>query len=385
MKISEGLKSAADAAESYETNIANFNAAVTNSILELQRRIEALEKGPIVSPPPPPPPPPPATGSRRDRGRAFLQAKSRRGVNVTNWLDSPSVWTAGLRIDGSWGGRWEPPALANNIANAGFDHVRLGVRPLRSGGTTEYHLGLCRRFVDAATEEGLTVWITGFQHGDDIARDPQGTINALRPEWRKYVSAFKSYTNVHYEPINEPQNMNGRVLYEASRALYQETHDADPDGWVAYSPEAWSTVYAFEDDEDPIFEGERVVMVGHNYEPLAFTHSAEDFDGDGNPSRPRWTGGDVTVANVVYGRPVSEHIRQLDGYARQRDVALWMNEWGVIRNGSISDARRAVYYKSFREELERQGIAWATFDWGGGFDVSNGATLLPGFRDALGL
>ncbi len=55
--------------------------------------------------------------------------------------------------------------------------------------------------------------------------------------------------------------------------------------------------------------------------------------------------------------------------AKEYNLPLYCGEWGCLR--TVPDAARLQWYRDVKSVLEENNIAWATWDYKGGFGIIN--------------
>jgi phosphohistidine phosphatase SixA len=189
---------------------------------------------------------------------------------------------------------------------------------------------------------------------------------------------------VAYELMNEavtpdPEQWN-RLLAEAHRAVRAR----EPQRTIVVGSNMWQSVNTFDALRVPAGDP-NLVLSFHFYTPMALTHRGASWTKAGAYRGPvRYPG--VTVAEAdLQGVPpdlagaLGDSRRHLDraaltqmlakplALARATGLPLYCGEWGALPAAPRTDRLR--WYADVRGMLEERGIAWATWDYKGGFGL----------------
>jgi len=320
-------------------------------------------------------------------------AHIRHGINLSEWFaqvydpkgytqEHFQTWTTATDI-----------AL---IKSMGFDHVRLSVNPQpimdanRRGGTAEYFSSL-----DAAItmilDAGLAVELDMHPDSDFKARLKEDDfVERFADFWRTVARRYSSWDQdrVFFEILNEPEMRDPYRWYGVETKLATAIRQGAPAHTIIAAGARW------DDDDDMVFleplRDPNVIYVFHFYEPHIFTHQGATWGafywhwvkGLHYPSSPE-NAAQVAAAVpeavdrlqvIRYGEDhwdasrIEAEINQAADWAKQRNVPLICNEFGVFRSYSDPHDREA-WLKDVRTALERHGIGWAMWDYSGNFGV----------------
>jgi len=321
-------------------------------------------------------------------------AHIRHGINLSEWFAQvydPKGYTKEHFQN------WTTASDIALIKSMGFDHVRLSVNPQpimdanrRQGGTAEYFSSL-----DAAIkmilDAGLAVEIDMHPDSDFKARLKEDDfVERFADFWRTVARHYSSWDQdrVFFEILNEPEMRDPYRWYGVEAKLATAIRQGAPTHTIIAAGARW------DDDDDMVFleplRDPNVIYVFHFYEPHIFTHQGATWGafywhwlkGLHYPSSPE-NAAQVAAAVpdaperlqvIRYGKDhwdasrIEAEINQTADWAKQRNVPLICNEFGVFRSYSDPHDREA-WLKDVRTALERYGIGWTMWDYSGSFGV----------------
>jgi endoglucanase len=322
-------------------------------------------------------------------------ARLRRGVNASGWFaqvyDKRGYTKEHFQ---SW-------TTAEDIAliqSMGFDHVRLSVNPQPMMVSrkpeeipTEY-LGYLDAAVKMILDRGLAVVIDLHPDGEFKARlaKDDSFVQEFADFWRALARHYSSWDTerVFFEILNEPEMSDRYRWYGVQAKLAAAIREGAPQHTMIAAGARWS------DDDDLVFieplRDANVIYNFHFYEPHIFTHQGATWGtyfwhwvkGLRYPSSPE------SAAKVAAGVPdavdrlavirygedhwdgarIDADITQVAEWARQREVPVVCNEFGVYRD-YVEPEDREAWIHDVRTALERHGVGWAMWDYSGSFGV----------------
>ena len=324
---------------------------------------------------------------------AVRLAHIRHGINLSEWFAQvydPKGYTKEHFQN------WTTAADIALIKSMGFDHVRLSVNPQpimdagQRGGTAEY-FGYLDAAMKMILDAGLAVELDMHPESDFKARlKDDDFVEQFADFWRTVAQRYSSWDRdrVFFEILNEPEMRDPYRWYGVETKLATAIRQGAPAHTIIATGANW------DNDDDMVFleplRDPNVIYVFHFYEPHIFTHQGANWGayywrwlkGLHYPSSPDNA---AKVAAAVpeavdrlyvirYGQEhwdasrIEAEINQASDWAKQRNVPLICNEFGVFR--TYSDPRdRQAWLKDVRTALERQGIGWAMWDYSGSFGV----------------
>ena len=345
----------------------------------------------------------------------------RRGINLSEWFaqvyDPKGYTKEHLQT-------WTTANDISLIKSMGFDHVRLSVNPdpmmrhnLADQLPAEY-LGYLDAAVRMILDHGLAVIIDMHPESEFKQRLAQHdeSVEQFSDFWRALARHYSSYDPeaVFFEVLNEPE-FHDRYRWSGVQAkLAAAIREGAPQHTVIVAGANWSDV------EDlvaltPLSDG-NIIYNFHFYDPHTFTHQGATWGTNywHFESKLAYPASMETAEKVAASEPdalnrlyvlrygldhwdanrIGVEIGQAAEWAKHWNVPLTCNEFGVYRRAS-DPQDRARWLHDVRTTLERDGIGWNMWDFGGrdtgqGFGVVNGPKEGPNTPDevtseALGL
>jgi len=193
---------------------------------------------------------------------------------------------------------------------------------------------------------------------------------------------------VFFEILNEPEMRDAYRWYGVENKIAVAIRQAAPGNTIIAAGARW------DDDDDMVFleplRDPNVIYVFHFYEPHIFTHQGATWGSyywhwlkglhyPSNPENATQVAAAVPEAAermqvIRYGQDhwdasrVEAEINQAADWAKQRNVPLICNEFGVHR--PYADPQdRARWITDVRTALEHHGVGWAMWDYSGNFGV----------------
>ncbi|HEX4001838.1 MAG TPA: cellulase family glycosylhydrolase [Candidatus Acidoferrales bacterium] len=338
---------------------------------------------------------------RSDAGAAAIAqrraAHLHRGINLSKWFaggSDPSAYTRD---------HFEAAITPRDVAlirAMGFDYVRLSVdpRPMfqekQSDQIGSDYLAQLDAALKMLLDQGLAVDVDIYADPDfkeRLATDDE-FVEEYADFWRALARHWAALDpdRVFFEILNEPGGKDRYRWYGVEAKLATAIREGAPRHTIIATGAHWS------DDDDLVFleplRDANVIYAFHFYEPHVFTHQGATWStnywhslkGVPYPSTP---GGMQAVmeqetdplhrlALERYGMDrwnaarIDGEIAQVAAWASRWNVPVICNEFGVYRKNADPGAR-AAWISDVRSSLEKHGIAWAMWDYDGGFDVVN--------------
>jgi endoglucanase len=322
-------------------------------------------------------------------------AHLRHGINLSDWFAQLSD-SGGYTRD-----HFETTVTARDVAlirAMDFDHVRLCVdpKPMFHSGEADQISSAYLTYLDAALQmlldQGLSVDIdmqADSEFKQRLANDDQ-FIEEFADFWRALARHYSNLDpdRVFFEILNEPEGKDRYRWYGIETKLAAAIRQGAPRHTIIATGAHWS------DDDDLVFleplRDPNVIYTFHFYEPHIFTHQGATWSvnywhylqGVPYPSDPEATRKVAErvpdplnrLAIVRYGldhwnaERVEAEVGQVVDWARTWGVPVICNEFGVYRKNADPSAR-ARWIEDVRSSLERRGVGWAMWDYGGGFGV----------------
>ncbi len=314
----------------------------------------------------------------------------RRGTNISHWLSQST--------------RRGPERTAfftekdvQYIASLGFDHIRLPVDEEQlwdeAGAKEPEAFALMHSAIGWARAKNLRVIVDlhilrshHFNATDKpLWTDPKAQDKFLAL-WRDLSAELAKYplSLVAYELMNEPVADNAEDWNRLVEKAMRQIRRTEPHRKIVIGSNKWQSVGTF--DQLRIPEGDRdIILSFHFYTPMLLTHYRASWTSVGKYQGPVNYPGmlvdpveieklDPEVAKIVKSNNGVWDREKLEAQfakplalAQKLDLPLYCGEWGAI-SGAPQEARLR-WYRDMRANLEKHGIAWATWDYKGGFGI----------------
>ena len=331
----------------------------------------------------------------------------RRGANCGNYLEVPPRQ--------SWAVRHTTNDIARMRAE-GFDHVRIPVGWHHyTGPAPEYRLseeifGKADVLVTNALAIGLNVLIN-IHHFDAFTSDPEKHTEQFVAIWRQVAAHYaKAATGLAFELLNEPKDeATTAVMNPIYAQAIKEIRKTNPKRTIFVGPGRWNQVTELPNLKLP--EDDRNIIVTiHSYDPFYFTHQGAS-----------WTKPQTDTKGIIFPGPPKTPLEPAPTVISNKAVVSWIKDYNTVpseknpssprafasklrtarewgeQNGrpihvgefgcytSADPESRARYYAEFRRAAEREGIAWAIWDWKAGFKYwdEKRNQAMGGMREAL--
>ena len=315
----------------------------------------------------------------------------RRGTNVSHWLSQSDARGHERRA-------YFTRADVQRLAGLGLDHLRIPIDEEQmwddAGRRDREAFDLLDAALDGCREADLRAVVDLHilrSHHFISASEPRlftdpAEAGRFAGLWRDLSAHLRRRDTawVAYELMNEPVASDPADWNRVARAAYDAIRADEPERTIVLGSNRWNAASTFHDlqvpDADP-----RLILTFHYYLPMLITHY-----------RASWTPVGRYAGPVHYpGQPVKPHdwdalapaMKALladqntfyNASVMERDLAaplavqkrtrlpLYCGEFGVINH--TPDPLRLAWYRDFRGVLARHGIAWANWDYKGGFGL----------------
>lgn len=286
------------------------------------------------------------------------------------------------------------------IAGWGFDHIRLPIDEeqmwTEDGSRENEAFDLLGLALDWSAEAGMKtvvdLHILRSHYFNDKTQEPPLFTDPAEMEkfadlWRD-LSAFmneRPNDNVAYELLNEsvasdPEDWN-RVAHHAFNAVRQ----LEPERTIILGSNKWCQTQTFPDLRIP--DDDHMILTFHYYNPMLITHYQARWTAlypyTGPIQYPGYTAPDKAAVVAALGDDAEEAYAYHDRMVMMEqikvayDVAdgrpLYCGEFGVHHTVPLDT--RLAWYRDLIEVFDELGIAWANWDYKGGFGLitPNGA------------
>ena len=313
----------------------------------------------------------------------------KRGVNISHWLSQSDKRGKARR-------EWFQEDDIAYIANLGYEHIRLPIDEEqlwdKQGNKVQEAFDLLHKGISWCKTYNLRtvvdLHVIRAHHFNREERplwtDPEAQEKFLEL-WRDLSAELKQYKTgqVAYELMNEavaedPEDWN-RLIAKTIQVIRKE----EPERKIVVGSNRWQSVHTFDDLKIP--DDENLILSFHFYIPFLLTHHQASWtniaDYEGPVNYPGQTvpkaqvenlSGDLKQAvqnhNQHFTRDTLEkYIMKPVKYAKKHNLPLYCGEWGCYP--TVPDRIRLQWYRDVRSILEKHGIAWANWNYKGGFGI----------------
>ncbi|MCB0284283.1 MAG: cellulase family glycosylhydrolase [Calditrichaeota bacterium] len=308
----------------------------------------------------------------------------KRGFNMAGWFQTSSAQQIQLTHFTKEDFR--------KLKEMGVDHLRLPV-PLHDMTLNDENYTvdpLLFFFLDQVVDwcEDLGLYIIIDNHSFDVnVSTSYSDLKVLTRTWKQVADHFKDRSQlVCYEILNEPHGIADILWNTMQQVAIDSIRSVDTTHTIVIGPAGWNSYNNLSQMLD--YNDNNLIYTFHFYEPFLYTHQGAS-----------WTDPPLTIAGVPYPYDAARMpdlpsqlvgtwysgsynsysfqgtrqylAQQLDiaaAYGNLKNVALWCGEFGAyIPNSTTED--RARWLKDMRELLEERDMAWAMWEFDGGFGV----------------
>lgn len=321
-----------------------------------------------------------------------------RGTNLSHWLSQDFGWAPRAT--------WITENDLRFIASKGFDHVRLPIDEKElwneDGTRNADAFALMRRAVGWARTHGLRIIIdlhTVRSHhfnasnegmaANTLFTDPREQEHFLGL-WRELSSALKDQPvdAVAYEIMNEPVADDPADWNKLVAKAHAAIRELEPDRVLVIGSNRWQIPQTLPQLEVPA--GDRnIILSTHTYSPLLFTHYTAEWVPTKIYTGPVKYPGSV-VSRQAFDKlmgSIESGMKDLIGNAmddwgparleqelapairraRELGLQLYCGEFGCLP--SVPRTDRLAYYRDLIAVFEKNGMAWANWEYKGDFGL----------------
>jgi endoglucanase len=313
-----------------------------------------------------------------------------RGTNISHWLSQSERRGEERRA-------WFTKSDVAYLARLGFDHLRIPVDEEQlwdAGGNMEKEaFDLLNAALDWCAEYRLKaivdLHILRSHHFNKKEKplwtDPKAQERFLRC-WSDLSSQLikRPVDAVAYELMNEavaedPEQWN-QLIAKAMTVLRL----LEPDRVIVIGSNRWQIPDTFDELRVPAND-KNILLSFHFYTPMVFTHYKASWTPVGQYTGPvRYPGRiitdkdlkglpedllrEITIFNSDFNQAkLDSLIQEPIRVAKKLGLSLYCGEWGCLP--TVPEKDRLKWYADIRSNLEKHGIAWATWDYKGNFGL----------------
>ena len=285
-----------------------------------------------------------------------------RGVNLLGW-------------DPIWQNR-EAAKIKDvhfkKIREAGFNHVRINLHPLRDGKPDkdgrlrEQFFRICDWAVGQALTNQLMV-ILDYHDDLAISPDPEGKRKEFLDSWRALAEHYRNLPDiVLFEILNEPA---AKFTHESWDAYWKEAlaviRKSNPSRTVIVGPAMWNGIGELSHLRLPEQDRNLIATV-HYYNPFPFTHQGTPWTGQKDKLGVTWS---KTEAQV---RAVEQELDKVAQWSKENNRPVYIGEFGTYEKADM--ASRALWTEFVARQFERRGWSWGYWQFTDNFAVYDTST-----------
>lgn len=296
-----------------------------------------------------------------------INARLGRGVNLGNSFEAPR--------DQSWGVEVEAEDL-KNIADHGFEHVRIPVRWNDWASASPPYtiepefLDTIRKVVDAALDNKLHAMVN-IHHYDAFNDNPEGThLDRFLAIWKQISVAFREYPDsLLFEFLNEPhQTMDAAHWNPIFKRVLDTVRVDNPTRICVVGPPDWNNVNSV--DKLVWTADTNMILTVHYYNPFQFTHQGASWVGDQSQD---WLG-TTWDSTAAQRQAVIDDFSKVRTFAEQHNVPVHVGEFGAY--SAADNDSRARWTAYCARTFESFGFSWAYWEYQAGFGVYDPANAM---------
>ncbi|WP_373520994.1 glycoside hydrolase family 5 protein [Aquiflexum sp.] len=314
----------------------------------------------------------------------------KRGTNISHWL-SQSKRRGQERLE------FFTENDVKFLADLGFDHIRIPIDEEQmwkeSGEIDSEAFTLLHHSIKWSEEYGLKVIVDLHilrSHYFNADVKPLWTEASAQERffqcWRDLSEELKWYpvSMLAYELMNEPVADDPEDWNKLVARAVEEIRKNEPDRKIVIGSNRWQNADTFDElkvpENDP-----NIILSFHMYEPMLLTHyqaswtSTKDYSGPVNYPGQIVRHEDLNnleepLASIMarqqkyYDKAsIEKHFEKPIRIAKKYNLPLYCGEWGAYP--TTPEKARYQWYEDVRDVLEKNNIAWTTWDYKGGFGI----------------
>ncbi len=269
-----------------------------------------------------------------------------RGVNLLGW---DAVWQNRAR-------RQLKDVHFKLIREAGFQHVRINLHPLRDG-KPDAQGELRDEFfqtVDWAVDQALAnqlLAILDFHDDLAVSPDPAGKRQEFLAAWAAIAEHCKTRPDtLLFEILNEPApKFTHESWDEYWRAALAVIRKSNPERTVIIGPAQWNGVGELDHLKLPTDDRNLIATV-HYYNPFPFTHQGIPWTGQKDKTGVTWAGTESEL------KAVEKDLSKVVQWSKEHTCPIYIGEFGAYEKADMPS--RIVWTAHVSRQFEKQGWSW---------------------------
>ena len=237
------------------------------------------------------------------------------------------------------------------IREAGFQHVRINLHPLRDGKPDA--AGRLRdeffKTMDWAVDQALAnqlLVILDFHDDLAISPDPEGKRTQFLEAWAAIAEHCQGRPDtVLFEILNEPAaKFTYQSWHEYWQAALAVIRGSNPDRIVIIGPAMWNGVGELDHLKLPP-DDTNVIATVHYYNPFPFTHQGTPWTGQKDKIGVTWTGTESEM------KAVERDLAKVSDWSKRNNRPVYIGEFGSYEK---ADLRSRVCWTAVRRPAVRK-------------------------------
>jgi endoglucanase len=312
-----------------------------------------------------------------------------RGTNISHWLSQSDRRGAERKA-------FFTRDDITRIADWGFDHIRLPIDEEQmwdaAGKQDDEAFGLMESALDWSERAGLKVVVDLHilrSHYFISATEPKLFTDPAEAAkfaelWRQLSARLKRRSNdrVAYELMNEAVATNAKDWNRVAMLAFKAIRDLEPDRTIVLGSNRWNSALTFNELQVP--DDRHTILTFHFYLPMMVTHYQANWWAESAlyNGPVQYPGTPIPAANlaaipeptrsklVALNQPYDRHAMVADmaqplAVSKRTGLSLYCGEFGVY--SLTPQPVRLAWYRDIATVFKEYGIAWANWDYKGGF------------------
>jgi len=313
----------------------------------------------------------------------------KRGTNISHWLSQSDRRGAERKA-------FFTREDVKRIADWGFDHIRLPIDEEQMWDADGRQIGeafsLMESALDWAEQSGLKTVVDLHilrSHNFISATEPTLFTDPAEAEnfadlWHQLSVCLerRSKDRVAYELMNEAVATDPKDWNRVAMMAYQAIRAREPRRTIVLGSNRWNSALTFDELEVP--DDRNTILTFHYYLPMLITHYQANwwsesslyegplqYPGQPIPAAtlarlPEATRTRLAPLNTPYDRKtmIADFAKPLS-VAKRSGLPLYCGEFGVY--DKTPQPVRLAWYRDIVSAFKEHGIAWANWDYKGGF------------------
>ena len=307
----------------------------------------------------------------------------KRGVNLSA-LEDPFKYSDFLFDESTY----------TNIAEKGFDHVRLPVDfrnySDKNGALKEEKMKDVDGIIKACNEAGLVVFLDF--HGWYNLNTAKGDDILFMKIWKNLAERYKNYEHndmLIFELINEPHDTEGGNLDMASLSMLQgltanTIRTISPNRTICFATAEWNGSWTLKSDiansyrKSALMNFDNTIVAVHTYATIEFTHQNMAWNG----TQGKFVKLDDTVLDEL-----KKQLKDMMDFTVETGVPVILNEFGFNTDpNTIPYEDQAKYVQTIMDVLSERDVPWSWWAYcNGEFAIYKKTSFLGDYKwnDAL--